>query len=83
MDNNAVMRLARETGYAAADVKEARQIMRAANVPEDQIAPVLRLLANAAALDGTGSPLAALARRTAEQAGPDRCWNVLGGMVEA
>ncbi|MFQ6047245.1 MAG: hypothetical protein ACE5PT_12970 [Gemmatimonadales bacterium] len=71
MDNSAVMRLARETGYSAEDVKEACQIMRAANVPEDQIAMVLRLLATAATLDGVGSPLAALARRAAEQAEHD------------
>jgi hypothetical protein len=44
MDDGAVMRVGQEMGYPAQDVREARQIMRDANVPEDKIASVLRLL---------------------------------------
>jgi hypothetical protein len=65
MDDNAVMRADRETGYSSGDVKGARQVMRDANVPEDKIASVLRLLAQAAVLDGERSTLAALALRAA------------------
>jgi len=69
MDDNAVMRAAREMGYSSEDVKAARQVMRDANVPEDKIASVLRLLAQAASLDGERSTLAELALRAAAQAG--------------
>jgi hypothetical protein len=41
--------------------------MRDANVLEDKIVSVLRLLARAAALDGVRSTLAQLALRAAEQ----------------
>ena len=68
MDDNAVMRVARELGYSVEDVREAGQVMCDANVPEDKIASVLDLLARAAALDGVGSTLAELALRAAEQA---------------
>lgn len=67
MDDDAVMRLAREMGYSVEDVREAGQVMRDANVPEDKIASVLRLLARAAALDGVESTLAELALRAAKQ----------------
>jgi hypothetical protein len=69
MDDNAVMWAAREMGYSSEDVKGARQVMRDANVPEDKIASVLRLLAQAAVLDGQRSTLAELALRAAAQAG--------------
>jgi hypothetical protein len=69
MDDNAVMRAAREMGYSSEDVKGARQVMRDANVPEHKIASVLRLLAQAAVLDGQRSTLAELALRAAAQAG--------------
>jgi hypothetical protein len=69
MDDNAVMRAAREMGYSSEDVKGARQVMRHANVPEDKIASVLRLLAQVAVLDGERSTLAELALRAAAQAG--------------
>jgi hypothetical protein len=68
MDDDAVMRVAREMGYSMEDVREAGQVMRDANVPQHKIASVLRLLARAAALDGVGSTLAELALRAAEQA---------------
>ena len=68
MDDDAVMRVAREMGYSVEDVREARQVMRDANVPEDKITSVLRLLARAAALDGVESTLAELALRAAQQA---------------
>ncbi|NIM49320.1 MAG: hypothetical protein GTO22_08680 [Gemmatimonadales bacterium] len=71
MDDDAVMRVAREMGYSVEDVTEARQVMRGANVPEDRIASVLRLLAHAAALDGVESTLSELALRAANQAGKE------------
>ncbi len=71
MDDTAVRRFAQEMGYSLEDVREARRVMRDANVPEAKIVSVLRLLAHAAVLDGVGSTLAALALRTAQQAERD------------
>lgn len=64
-------RFAQKVGYSLEDVREARQVMRDANVPEAKIVSVLHLLAHAAVLDGVGSTLTALALRPAQQAERD------------
>jgi hypothetical protein len=68
MDDDAVMRVAREMGYSVEDVRDARHVLREASAPEGKIASVLRLLADATACDRVDSTLAALALRAAEQA---------------